>query len=59
VAGLTATYLGSHVLRHSNASRQIDLGADPRVVSDILGHRDPDSISAIAHSFHCNLRLGM
>ncbi|MCY1268195.1 Tyrosine recombinase XerD [compost metagenome] len=46
VAGLTATYLGSHVLRHSNASRQIDLGADPQVVSDILGHRDPDSISA-------------
>jgi integrase/recombinase XerD len=46
VAGLTASYLGSHVLRHSSASRQIDLGADPRVVSDILGHRDPDSISA-------------
>ncbi len=46
VAGVTAPFLGSHVLRHSNASRQIDLGADPRVVSDILGHRDPDSISA-------------
>lgn len=46
VAGLTAPYLGSHVLRHSSASRYIDLGADPRVVSDILGHRDPDSISA-------------
>jgi integrase/recombinase XerD len=46
VAGLTASYLGSHVLRHSHAARQIDLGADPRVVSEILGHRDPDSISA-------------
>lgn len=45
-AGLTASHLGSHVLRHSCASRQIDLGTDPRVVSDILGHRDPDSISA-------------
>jgi integrase/recombinase XerD len=45
-AGVTAPFLGSHVLRHSSASRQIDLGADPRVVSDILGHRDPDSISA-------------
>jgi len=46
VAGLTASYLGSHVLRHSHAARQIDLGANPRVVSEILGHRDPDSISA-------------
>jgi integrase/recombinase XerD len=34
------------VLRHSHAARQIDLGARPRVVSDILGHRDPESISA-------------
>ncbi|MBB3011272.1 site-specific integrase [Cupriavidus alkaliphilus] len=45
-AGLTAPYLGSHVLRHSHAARQIDLGADPRVISEILGHRDPNSISA-------------
>jgi integrase/recombinase XerD len=45
-AGLKAPYLGSHVLRHSNAARQIDLGARPRVISDILGHRDPESISA-------------
>jgi integrase/recombinase XerD len=45
-AGVTAPFLGSHVLRHSNASRQIDLGADPQVISDILGHRNPDAISA-------------
>jgi len=45
-AGVAAPFLGSHVLRHSSASRQIDLGADPQVISDILGHRDPDSISA-------------
>lgn len=45
-AGLSAPYLGSHVLRHSHASREIDLGARPRVVSDILGHSDPESISA-------------
>jgi integrase/recombinase XerD len=46
VAGLDAPYLGSHVLRHSNAARQIDLGIRPRVLSDLLGHRDPESISA-------------
>jgi integrase/recombinase XerD len=45
-AGLDPSDLGSHVLRHSHAARQIDLGARPRVVSDILGHSDPESISA-------------
>jgi integrase/recombinase XerD len=46
VAGLDAPYVGSHVLRHSNAARQVDLGIRPRVLSDLLGHRDPESISA-------------
>lgn len=46
VAGIDAPYLGSHVLRHSNAARQIDLGTSPRLLSDLLGHRDPESISA-------------
>jgi integrase/recombinase XerD len=45
-AGLHAPSLGSHVLRHSHATRQIDLGARPKVVSDILGHQNPDSVSA-------------
>jgi site-specific recombinase XerD len=45
-AGLDAPYLGSHVLRHSNAARQVDLGIRPRLLSDLLGHRDPESISA-------------
>jgi len=45
-AGVNAPYLGSHVLRHSNAARQVDLGTRPRVLSDLLGHRDPGSISA-------------
>jgi integrase len=45
-AGLDAPYLGSHVLRHSNAARQVDLGIRPHVLSDLLGHRDPESISA-------------
>ena len=44
-AGVSATFLGSHVLRHSHACRQIDLGASPTVVGDILGHRRPESTS--------------
>jgi integrase/recombinase XerD len=46
VAGLNTPYLGSHVLRFSNAARQVDLGIRPRVLSDLLGHRGSDSISA-------------
>lgn len=45
IAGLSAAILGGHVLRHSHACRQIELGAAPKVVSDILGHRDPASTS--------------
>jgi len=45
-AGLTAKFLGIHVLRHSHACRQIESGAPPKVVSDILGHRRPSSTSA-------------
>ena len=46
VAGIEASYLGSHVLRHSNAARQLDVGTKARVLSDLLGHRDPESVSA-------------
>ena len=45
-AGIDAPFLGSHVLRHSNASRHIDLGTRAQVVSSLLGHRDPQSLSA-------------
>ena len=45
-AGIQASYLGSHVLRHSNAARQLDVGTKARVMSDLLGHRDPESVSA-------------
>jgi integrase len=44
-AGVSAKFLGSHVLRHSHACRQIDLGAPATVVGDILGHRRPESTS--------------
>jgi len=46
VAGIEAISTGAHVLRHTHASRQIDLGAPPKVVSDILGHRNSSSTSA-------------
>ena len=45
-ASLNAPYLGSHVLRFSNAARQVDLGIQPRVLSELFGHRDSESISA-------------
>ena len=45
-AGIQASYLGSHVLRHSNAARQIDTGTRAAVLSALLGQRDPESVSA-------------
>jgi integrase len=45
-AGVSAAYLGSHVLRHTHACRQMELGTPPKLIGDILGHRDPDSTSA-------------
>lgn len=44
-AGVHAPFLGSHVLRHSHATRQITLGAEPKVVADILGHRSTKTTS--------------
>lgn len=44
-AGVSAPYLGSHVLRHTHAARQMELGTSPKVIGDILGHRDPGSTS--------------
>tara|TARA_R110001583_G_scaffold128137_2_gene279907 strand:+ start:2124 stop:2711 length:588 start_codon:yes stop_codon:yes gene_type:complete len=45
-AGVTAAYLGSHVLRHTHACRQIEQETSPKVLSDILGHRSTESLSA-------------
>ena len=44
-AGVSAERLGSHTFRHSHASRQIDAGANLKVVSEILGHRSSSSTS--------------
>ena len=45
-AGVSAPFMGTHVLRHTHACRQLELGAAPKIIGDILGHRDPDSTSA-------------
>jgi len=44
--GVSAPYLGSHVLRHTHACRQLEQGTPPKIIGDILGHRRPDSTSA-------------
>ena len=45
LAGIPAKVIGAHAFRHSHASRQIDSGANLKVVSDILGHRSCSSTS--------------
>ena len=44
-AGVSAKVIGAHAFRHSHASRQVDAGANLKVVSDILGHRSSSSTS--------------
>jgi integrase/recombinase XerD len=44
-AGVSAKVLGAHAFRHSHASRQVDSGANLKVVSEILGHRSSSSTS--------------
>jgi len=44
-AGLSGENLGGHVFRHSHATRQVDSGANMKVVGDILGHRRSETTS--------------
>lgn len=46
-AGISAA-VNTHAFRHSHATRQVESAAPPRVVSDILGHADPSSLSIYA-----------
>ena len=46
--GVPIRFFSPHALRRSHASRQIATAAPPKVVSDILGHDDPRSISVYA-----------
>lgn len=45
LAGISAKIIGAHAFRHSHAARQVDAGANIKVVSDILGHRSSSSTS--------------
>jgi site-specific recombinase XerD len=45
LVGIPAKVIGAHAFRHSHATRQIDSGANIKVVSDILGHRSSSSTS--------------
>jgi integrase/recombinase XerD len=45
LAGITTKIIGAHAFRHSHASRQIDAGANIKIVSEILGHRSASSTS--------------
>ena len=49
-AGLEVGRLSSHLLRHSHATRQIELGTSMKLVGDILGHRHPQTTSLYTRS---------
>ena len=55
-AGVTTGSLGSHVLRHTQATRQIEVGTTLKVVGDILGHRDPRATAHYIRSAMHRLR---
>lgn len=56
-AGVSAPMIGCHAFRHSHASRQVDAGANLKVVSDILGHRSPSSTSVYVRVAIHRLRM--
>lgn len=55
-AQVRAAFLGSHALRHAHACRQMELGTRPKLIGDILGHRDPQSTSVYLRVATKNLR---
>ncbi len=57
LAGISAKVIGAHAFRHSHASRQIDSGANVKVVSDILGHRSSSSTSVYVRVALKRLRI--
>jgi len=44
-AGIKAAILGTHLFRHSHATRHIEIGTPMKILGDILGHRDPETTS--------------
>jgi site-specific recombinase XerD len=56
-AGVSAKIIGAHAFRHSHATRQVDTGANLKVVSDILGHRCSSSTSVYVRVALRRLRM--
>jgi site-specific recombinase XerD len=56
-AGISAKVIGAHAFRHSHATRQVDAGANLKVVSDILGHRRSTSTSVYVRVALRRLRM--
>ena len=55
-AGVHADFIGTHVFRHTHATRQIGAGAPAKIVGDILGHRRPESTSVYVRGALAGLR---
>lgn len=55
-AGIEAPILGTHLFRHSHATRQVALGTAMKTLGDILGHRDPETTSIYIRSAVQRLR---
>jgi integrase len=55
-AGVHPDFLGTHVFRHTHATRQIEGGVSAKIVGDVLGHRRPESTSAYLRSALPRLR---
>lgn len=56
-AGILAKVIGAHAFRHSHATRQVDAGANLKVVSDILGHSRSSSTSVYVRVALRRLRM--
>ena len=56
-AGVSAKVIGAHAFRHSHATRQVDAGANLKVISDILGHRRSSSTSVYVRVALRRLRM--
>jgi integrase len=55
-AKINAAFLGSHTLRHTHACRQMELGVAPKVIGDVLGHRQPRSTAVYLRGAVARLR---
>ncbi len=55
-AGIEAPILGTHLFRHSHATRQLEIGTVMKTLGDILGHRDPETTSIYTRAAVRHLR---